>query len=88
LLTVLTPFLLSSDPFPPFLAARLGPGRAMASADQGAWLEILGAAFTDFEPLGLPREATDPVVRRTCHACPCRRSPIRDECHATPPLRM
>ena len=40
--------------------------RILESADNAAWLEILGVAFTDFESLGLSRDAADRVVWQTC----------------------
>jgi hypothetical protein len=42
--------------------------RILESADYAAWLRILDVAFTDFEALGLPRNATDRVVWQTCQA--------------------
>jgi hypothetical protein len=42
--------------------------RILESADNAAWLEILGVAFTDFESLGLPRDAADRTVWQTCQA--------------------
>jgi hypothetical protein len=33
--------------------------RILESADNAAWLEILGVAFTDFETLGLSRDSAD-----------------------------
>jgi hypothetical protein len=39
--------------------------RILESADNAAWLEILDAAFTDFESLGLPRDAADRTVWQT-----------------------
>jgi hypothetical protein len=40
--------------------------RILESADNAAWLEVLGVAFTDFETLGLSRDAADRVVWQTC----------------------
>ena len=42
--------------------------RILESADNAAWLEILGVAFTDFETLGLSRDSADRVVWLTCQA--------------------
>ena len=42
--------------------------RILESADYAAWLEILNDAFTDFESLGLARDASDRVVWQTCQA--------------------
>ena len=38
----------------------------LESADNAVWLEILGVAFTDFESLGLSRDAADRAVGQTC----------------------
>ena len=38
----------------------------LESADNAVWLEILGVAFTDFESLGLSRDAADRAVWQTC----------------------
>ena len=40
--------------------------RILESPDNAAWLEILGVAFTDFESLGLSRDAADRIVWQTC----------------------
>ena len=40
--------------------------RILESADNAAWLEILGVTFTDFESLGMSRDAADRVVWQTC----------------------
>ena len=42
--------------------------RILESADNGAWLEILDVAFTNFESLGLSRDSADRVVWQTCQA--------------------
>jgi len=42
--------------------------RILESADNAAWLEILGVAITDFETLGLSRDSADRVVWLTCQA--------------------
>jgi hypothetical protein len=42
--------------------------RILESAENSPWLEILGIAFTDFEALGLPRDASDRSVWRACQA--------------------
>jgi len=42
--------------------------RILESAENAALLEILGAAFTNFESLGLSRDATDRAVWLTCQA--------------------
>jgi hypothetical protein len=43
-------------------------GRILESDENAPWLEILGVSFTDFESLGLPRDATDRDVWQTCQA--------------------
>jgi hypothetical protein len=40
--------------------------RILESADHAAWLAILDVAFTDFESLGLPRDAADRIAWQTC----------------------
>ena len=42
--------------------------RILESADNVALLEILGVVFTNFESLGLPRDASDRIVWLTCQA--------------------
>ncbi len=42
--------------------------RILESADNAALLEILGVAFTDFETLGLSRDAADRLVWLACQA--------------------
>jgi hypothetical protein len=36
--------------------------RILESGENAAWLEIIPVAFTDFETLGLPRNASDRAV--------------------------
>jgi hypothetical protein len=40
----------------------------LQSAEHAAWLELLGLEFTDFESLGLPRDAPDRDVWQSCQA--------------------
>jgi hypothetical protein len=40
----------------------------LQSAENSAWLEVLGITFTDFEALGLPRDASDRQVWQACQA--------------------
>ncbi len=42
--------------------------RILESAENSPWLEILGVEFTDFEALGLPRDAADRTVWQACQA--------------------
>jgi hypothetical protein len=42
--------------------------RILESAENSAWLELLGIDFTDFEALGLPRDAPDRSVWLACQA--------------------
>jgi len=42
--------------------------RILESGDYADWLEILGVGFTDFESLGLPRNATDRTVWQACQS--------------------
>jgi hypothetical protein len=42
--------------------------RTLESAENAVSLEILGVVFTDFEALGLPRDAADRTVWQTCQA--------------------
>ena len=42
--------------------------RILESGENSAWLELLGVAFTDFETLGLPRDASDRLIWQTCQA--------------------
>jgi hypothetical protein len=42
--------------------------RILESAENSAWLEILGVTFADFESLGLSRDASDRTVWQTCQA--------------------
>ena len=42
--------------------------RILESPDHAAWLELLGVAFTDFESLGLSRDAAGRIVWQTCQA--------------------
>ena len=40
--------------------------RILESPNHAAWLEFLSVAFTDFESLGLSRDAADRIVWQTC----------------------
>jgi hypothetical protein len=42
--------------------------RILESAENATWLEILRVSFTDFESLGLSRDATDRDIWQTCQA--------------------
>jgi hypothetical protein len=42
--------------------------RILESADHAGFLVLLGASFTDFESLGLPRDAADRIVWQSCQA--------------------
>jgi hypothetical protein len=42
--------------------------RILESAEHTVSIEILGVAFTDFESLGLPRDAADRTVWQACQA--------------------
>lgn len=40
----------------------------LESEENSSWLEVLGITFTDFEALGLPRDASDRSVWLACQA--------------------
>src|SRR5262249_21155811 len=42
--------------------------RILESGEDAAWLELLDVVFTDFESLGLPRNAPDRTVWQACQA--------------------
>ncbi len=42
--------------------------RILESAENVVWLDLVNITFTDFEALGLPRDAPDRLVWQTCRA--------------------